>query len=164
MWNRPALLTICRIFIMLTVDSEIAGAGAVSYQNHIRFLLGMLNYCKVRIYRFEIAEPVQDGSGVSVKVTYLSHIKPLVCKLLKTWFDFHFHSLHVVSISVVKVTWWWSRYCSWWSWLIIIRIDPGLDCYWPTFGLILTRIDPDPYYNLPRSSLIMIQIFWPSYP
>ena len=38
--NRHALLTICRILSLLA-DSELA--GAVLYQNHIRFPLGMRN-------------------------------------------------------------------------------------------------------------------------
>ena len=31
-------------------------------------------YCKVRIDRFKIAEPVQNDSGFLVKLTYISHI------------------------------------------------------------------------------------------
>ena len=44
---------------------------------------------KVRSYRFVIVEPVQDGSGCCVKVTYISHISPLSTYLtLKTLYFF----------------------------------------------------------------------------
>ena len=52
MWNRPALMTIYAecldngFWDSLASAGASAGAGIVSYQNYIRFPLGMRNYYK----------------------------------------------------------------------------------------------------------------------